>query len=49
MSKTTKNLRITTRLEEADRQKIEQLIKEDKFKNLSHVIRQALTEFLSKQ
>jgi len=41
-----KNLRITTRLEESDRQKIEQLIKAGKFKNLSQVIRAALEQFL---
>jgi Arc/MetJ-type ribon-helix-helix transcriptional regulator len=41
-----KNLRITTRLEETDRAKIEQLLNEGKFKNLSQVIRAALAEFL---
>lgn len=41
-----KNLRITTRIEEPDRQKIEQLIHEAKFKNISQVIRTAVAKFL---
>jgi Arc/MetJ-type ribon-helix-helix transcriptional regulator len=41
-----KNLRITTRIEESDRQKIEQLIKTGKFKNLSQVFRAGLQEIL---
>jgi Arc/MetJ-type ribon-helix-helix transcriptional regulator len=38
--------RIAFRLADDDRRKIEQLIKSGKYKNISEVIRQALTEFL---
>jgi len=38
--------RIAFRLADDDRRKIEQLIKEGKFRNISSVIRQALSEFL---
>jgi Arc/MetJ-type ribon-helix-helix transcriptional regulator len=38
--------RIACRLSPEDRAKIEQLIKEGKFESLSHVVREALTEFL---
>jgi len=41
-----KNLRITVRMEGADRQKIEQLVETGKFKNLSEVVRSALAKFL---
>lgn len=41
-----KNLRITVRVEEPDRQKIEALIQAGKFRTLSQVIRTALTKFL---
>ncbi|MEM3873873.1 MAG: ribbon-helix-helix domain-containing protein [Candidatus Bathyarchaeia archaeon] len=40
--------RIGFRLPKEDRQKIEQLIREGKFKKISQVIRAALKEFLSK-
>jgi len=43
------NLRITVRLEDCDREKIERLVQKGKFKNISQVIRQALKEFLSKE
>lgn len=39
--------RIALRLSTLERQKIEQLILERKFENLSHVIRAALKEFLN--
>ena len=38
--------RIALRLPAKDRKKAEQLINKGEFKNLSHVIRQALKEFL---
>ncbi len=41
-----KNLRITTRLEPDQRTRIEQLIKEGKFKSLSEAIRTAIQQFL---
>jgi Arc/MetJ-type ribon-helix-helix transcriptional regulator len=41
-----KNLRVTVRLEEIDRNEIEKLVTNGKFKNLSHVVRTALTKFL---
>jgi Arc/MetJ-type ribon-helix-helix transcriptional regulator len=41
-----KNLRITTRVEKPDRRKIETLIQEGKYRNLSSVMRAALREFL---
>ena len=41
--------RIAFRLSKEERQQIEQLIKEGKFKSISHVIRAALTEFLEKE
>jgi len=47
--KLNKNLRITIRVESSEREKIEQLINEGKFKNLSQVVREALKDFLSKQ
>jgi len=50
MNKTkNKNLRITTRVDEEDRNKLEQLIKEGKYKNLSQIIRTALRQLLSTQ
>ena len=42
-----KILRITTRLEDSDRQKIEALIEAGKFRNISSVIRAALARFLN--
>ncbi|MBS7647997.1 MAG: ribbon-helix-helix domain-containing protein [Archaeoglobaceae archaeon] len=44
-----RNLRITVRLKEADRRKIEELLKAGRFKNISQVVREAIKEFLSKQ
>ncbi|MGA2309541.1 MAG: ribbon-helix-helix domain-containing protein [Candidatus Bathyarchaeia archaeon] len=44
-----KNLRITVRVEEPDRQKIERLMHDGKFKNMSQVLRRALQEFLKTQ
>jgi len=41
--------RIALRLPSKERQQIEQLIREGKFRNISQVIRQALKEFLSKE
>jgi len=41
-----KNLRITIRLEEKDRERIEQLVNEGRAKNISQVIRTALEQFL---
>jgi len=41
--------RIALRLPSKERQQIEQLIKEGKFRNISQVIRAALKEFLSKE
>jgi len=38
--------RIAFRLSKEDRQKIEQLIREGKFRNISQVIRAALKQFL---
>jgi len=40
--------RIALRLPSKQRQKINKLVKAGKFKNLSHVIRTALKEFLDK-
>jgi Arc/MetJ-type ribon-helix-helix transcriptional regulator len=40
--------RIAVRLEQLEKEKLEQLIFERKFKNISQAIRAALTEFLSK-
>jgi Arc/MetJ-type ribon-helix-helix transcriptional regulator len=40
---------IAIRLSTEQRQKIDELVRAGKFKNLSEVIRQALTEFLSRQ
>ncbi|MGB9693567.1 MAG: ribbon-helix-helix domain-containing protein [Fervidobacterium sp.] len=40
--------RIALRLPKKDRERIEQLIKQGKFRKISHVIRAALKEFLSK-
>jgi len=42
-----KNLRITVRVEEPDRQKAEALIKAGKCKSLSDVLRKALSRFLN--
>jgi Arc/MetJ-type ribon-helix-helix transcriptional regulator len=42
------NCRIALRLETLERDKLEQLIQERKFKNLSQAIRIAITEFLNK-
>jgi len=39
--------RIAFRLSKEDRAKIEQLIREGKYRNLSQVIREALKEFLN--
>jgi hypothetical protein len=47
--KQMKNLRITVRVEEPDRQKIERLMHDGKFKNMSQVLRRALQEFLKTQ
>ncbi|MDH5788329.1 MAG: ribbon-helix-helix domain-containing protein [Candidatus Bathyarchaeota archaeon] len=41
--------RIGLRLSIRERQEIEQLIKDGKFKNISQVIREALKEFLQKE
>ena len=41
--------RIAIRLPSNERQQIEQLIREGKFRNISQVIRAALKEFLSKE
>jgi Arc/MetJ-type ribon-helix-helix transcriptional regulator len=41
--------RMALRLSEKERQAIENLVREGKFKSLSHVIRTALHEFLSRQ
>jgi Arc/MetJ-type ribon-helix-helix transcriptional regulator len=41
--------RIAFRLSEKERQRIEQLIHEGKFKNISTVIRAAIREFLLKE
>ena len=49
MKSQNKNLRVTARLLEKTRNKIEQLIIQGKFKNLSEVIREALDEFLNKE
>jgi len=43
-----KNLRITVRFEESERQKIDSVIEAGKFKSISDVVRAALTEFLKK-
>jgi len=43
-----KNLRITVRFEESERQKIDSVIEAEKFKSISDVVRAALTEFLKK-
>jgi putative addiction module CopG family antidote len=40
---------ISFRLSTKERQRIEQLIQEGKFKNISEVVRAALREFLSKE
>ena len=42
------NRRIALRLEAPEKEKLEQLIFERKFKNLSQAIRAAITEFLNK-
>ena len=42
------NSRIAIRLSDTEREKAEQLIRERKFKNLSEVVRAALTELLKK-
>ena len=42
------NRRIALRLEAHEKEKLEQLIFERKFKNLSQAIRAAITEFLNK-
>ena len=42
------NSRIAVRLSDTEREKAEQLIRERKFKNLSEVVRAALTELLKK-
>ena len=42
------NSRIAIRLSDTEREKVEQLIRERKFKNLSEVVRAALTELLKK-
>jgi Arc/MetJ-type ribon-helix-helix transcriptional regulator len=41
--------RIALRLPSKERQQIEQLIKEGKFRNISQVIRAALKQFLEKE
>jgi len=41
--------RIAIRLSKEDKQKILQLIREGRFRNISQVIRAALKEFLSKE
>jgi len=43
-----KTERIALRLEPQIREQAEKLIKEGKFKSLSEIVRQALTEFLAK-
>ena len=43
-----KRSRIGLRLEPQIREQAEKLIQEGKFKNLSEIVRQALTEFLNK-
>jgi Arc/MetJ-type ribon-helix-helix transcriptional regulator len=43
-----KTERIALRLEPQIREQAEKLTKEGKFKNLSEIVRQALTEFLAK-
>ena len=43
-----KRSRIGLRLEPQIREQAEKLIREGKFKNLSEIVRQALTEFLAK-
>jgi Arc/MetJ-type ribon-helix-helix transcriptional regulator len=43
-----KDERLALRINSEDRTKIEQLIKEGKYANISAVIRAALTEFLEK-
>ena len=43
-----KTERIALRLEPQIREQAEKLIQEGKFKNLSEIVRQALTEFLAK-
>jgi Arc/MetJ-type ribon-helix-helix transcriptional regulator len=40
--------RIALRLSKEDRLRIEELVKQEKFNSISHVIRQALFEFLKK-
>jgi Arc/MetJ-type ribon-helix-helix transcriptional regulator len=47
-SKMNKNLRVTVRLEETDRQKIEALVQQGKFRSLSEFLRAAIRELLSK-
>jgi Arc/MetJ-type ribon-helix-helix transcriptional regulator len=42
------NSRIAVRLSDTEREKAEQLIRERKFKNLSQLVRTALTELLKK-
>jgi Arc/MetJ-type ribon-helix-helix transcriptional regulator len=42
-----KNLRITVRVEEPDRRKIETLIQSGKYKNLSEVLREAISKLLN--
>jgi Arc/MetJ-type ribon-helix-helix transcriptional regulator len=44
-----KNLRITVRVEEVDREKIELLKAKSQFKSLSHIMRTALKQFLDMQ
>ena len=44
----TYNSRIALRISDKEREKIEQLIRERKFKNLSQVIRTALKDLLKK-
>jgi Arc/MetJ-type ribon-helix-helix transcriptional regulator len=44
-----KNLRITVRFEAPTRTQIEQLIKQGKFKNISQLVRIAVTEFLENE
>lgn len=41
-----KNLRITIRVEESDRNQLEDLVAKNQFKNLSHAIRIAIKKFL---
>jgi len=41
--------KVTARLPSEERLRIQELISEGKFKNLSQVIRTALTEFLEKE